>query len=99
MPSGRILRSRSAWTSSTRRHTHGRRAGEREAAAVGARLARSPHEHGQPVEVHEVHVLEVEDHAAAPLQLPVHGLPHPGSGHRVDLALNAHDHDSTVIVE
>jgi hypothetical protein len=51
------------------------------------------------VQIHEVDVPEVEDHALLASEEPVEGLAHPRGGRGVDLALDAHDRDSAEIVD
>jgi hypothetical protein len=51
------------------------------------------------MQVHEVDVLEVEDHPPLASEEPVHRLAHPRGRRGVDLPLDAHDRDSAEIVD
>ena len=98
-PSGSIGISFSACTSSTEAAHADGRPGDGEASAVGAGLAGGAHDHPEAVQVHEVHVAQIEDHAPLAVQQAGDRLAHPRRGRRVHLALDLDDHRPPVVVE
>src|SRR4051812_17149970 len=74
-------------------------AADREAAAVGARLPGRANDHREAVQVHEIHVAEVEHQPPAVGEQASHDVAHARSGGGVHLALNAHDRHAAAVVD